>query len=296
MCAVRPRPFPGGAVARFQSSHLALAPTIPGAAEATVEVLVLGTGAADGIPNPFCRCATCADHRDRGELRTPTSILIDSRLLIDPGPEATRQVSRNGADLTELVAILIGHAHDDHFDPAILLHRSWVCQAPLEVVGPAPVTAIAAQWIGPDSAVRLRTVTAGDEFDLAGFQIRALAANHEAFGEALCYLIQREGQAVLYATDTGPLPEATWSALAGTHLDLILLEETFGFEPHSSGHQDLASFAATLARLEEIGARTEKSLAVAVHLAHFNPPAAQLHAALAAVGAELVPDGTLLQL
>ncbi|HSK33251.1 MAG TPA: cobalamin biosynthesis protein CobU, partial [Propionicimonas sp.] len=65
-----------------------------------MEVLLLGTGAADGIPNPFCRCATCTDHRERRELRTPTSVLIDGRLLVDPGPEAPRQVSRFGRDLT----------------------------------------------------------------------------------------------------------------------------------------------------------------------------------------------------
>ena len=42
-----------------------------------MEVLLLGTGAADGIPNVFCDCRTCTDYRDRGELRTPTSVLID---------------------------------------------------------------------------------------------------------------------------------------------------------------------------------------------------------------------------
>ena len=45
-------------------------------------------------------------------------------------------MSRYGRDLTGLVAVLAGHAHSDHLDPALLMHRSWVTQAPLEVVGP----------------------------------------------------------------------------------------------------------------------------------------------------------------
>ena len=146
-----------------------------------MEVLLLGTGAADGIPNPFCSCATCTDHRERGELRTPTSVLIDGRLLVDPGPEAPRQVSRYGRDLTGLTAMLAGHAHSDHLDPAILMHRSWVTQSPLEVVGPEPVVAWSRQWLdGDQTAISFRTVTAGDTVDVAGYRVSVLAANHEA--------------------------------------------------------------------------------------------------------------------
>lgn len=262
-----------------------------------MEVLLLGTGAADGIPNPFCRCSTCQDHRTRGEVRTPTSVLLDSTLLLDPGPEATRQVSRYGRHLAELRGILVGHAHDDHFDPAILLHRSWVETGPLELAGPAAVITIAEQWVDPAApGVQLTTVTAGDRFEIAGFEVLALAANHEAFGEALCYLIRQDRHTILYATDTGPLPESTWAALAGQRLDLVLLEETFGHRERSSTHHDLVSFAATLERLREIGSITDGTLSLAIHLAHFNPPLAELQTALAQLGAEVVPDGTLLQL
>lgn len=262
-----------------------------------MEILLLGTGAADGIPNPFCRCPTCTDYRERGEVRTPTSVLLDSTLLLDPGPEATRQVSRYGRDLAGLRGVLVGHAHDDHFDPAILLHRSWVDAGPLELAGPAPVIAIAEQWIDPEMpGVQLTCVTAGDRFEIAGFDVLALAANHEAFGEALCYLIRKDRHAILYATDTGPLPESTWDALTGVRLDLVLLEETFGHQERSATHQDLASFASTLDRLRQLGSITTGTLALAIHLAHFNPPLAELQAALAHHGAEVVPDGTLLQL
>jgi adenosylcobinamide kinase/adenosylcobinamide-phosphate guanylyltransferase len=263
-----------------------------------VEVLLLGTGAADGIPNPFCRCDTCTDHRDRGELRTPTSVLIDGRLLIDPGPEAPRQVSRYGRDLTGLVAVLAGHAHSDHLDPALLMHHSWVTEAPLEVVGPEPVIAWSRQWLdGDQAAISFRSVTAGDATDVAGYRVTVLAANHEAFGEACCYLIEDDSASILYATDTGLLPSSTLATLAGRHADLVLLEETFGSRTDKGDrHLHLATFAHTVVRLRELGVVTERTRVVAVHLAHDNPPLAQLGAELAEFGAEVLPDGTVITL
>ncbi len=263
-----------------------------------MEVLLLGTGAADGIPNPFCRCATCEDARTRGELRTPTSVLVDGRLLIDPGPEAPRQVSRLGRDLVALEAVLAGHAHDDHLDPAFLLHRSWVGGSPLRVAGPAPVVEWSRQWLEPgQEAVSFTTLTAGDELDLAGYRVTALAANHEAFGEALCYLVEGPSAALLYATDTGLLPESTWRQLAGRRVDLVLLEETFGpCTGKGDRHLHFATFAATLTRLHGAGVVDGRTRVVAVHLAHDNPPLGELRVVLAGLGAEVLPDGTAITL
>jgi adenosylcobinamide kinase/adenosylcobinamide-phosphate guanylyltransferase len=259
-----------------------------------MEALLLGTGAADGIPNPFCRCVTCADYRSRGELRTPTSVLLDGRLLIDPGPEAPRQVTRLGRDLVGLEAILAGHAHDDHFDPAVLLHRSWVTSEPLRVVGPAPVIEGAARWLDHDqTAVRLTTVTAGDVFDLAGYRVTALPAHHEAFGEALCYLVEDGSSTVLYATDTGLLSEAAWRLLSGHRVDLVLLEETFGPRSDKGDHHlNLTTFAHTVDRMRAEGVVDGDTRVVAVHLAHDNPPVAELRTELELCGAEALPDGT----
>lgn len=263
-----------------------------------MEVLLLGTGAADGIPNPFCRCPTCTDHRERGELRTPTSVLIDGRLLIDPGPEAPRQVSRFGRDLTGLAAVLAGHAHSDHLDPALLMHRSWVTQEPLDLVGPEPVVAWSRQWLdGDQTAISFRSVTAGDTVEIAGYRVSVLAANHEAFGEACCYVIEDHTASVLYATDTGLLPASTLGALAGRPVDLVLLEETFGPRTDKGDrHLHLATFAATIARLRELGTITGRTRVVAVHLGHDNPPLARLRAELAELGAEVLPDGTVIRL
>ena len=114
-----------------------------------------------------------------------------------------------------------------------------------------------------------------------------LAANHEAFGEACCYLIEDDSASVLYATDTGLLPASTLAALAGRRADLVLLEETFGPRTDKGDrHLHLATFGQTVARLRELGVVTDGTRVVAVHLAHDNPPLAQLGAELAEFGAE----------
>ena len=49
----------------------------------------LGTAAAEGYPNPFCRCKNCERSRVLGgpSLRKRSSALINDDLLIDLGPD-----------------------------------------------------------------------------------------------------------------------------------------------------------------------------------------------------------------
>ena len=262
-----------------------------------MRLVLLGTGSADGWPNPWCGCTSCLDQLPRGR-RAPTSVLVDGRLLLDCGPEAPASAVRFGHSLATVSTVAIGHAHHDHLDPAFLLHRSWVSDTPLQVIGPSPVIEQVQGWLAAgQTAVRLRTVTAADVVDLPDHRLTALAANHDAFGEALLYLVEDGSRRLLYATDTGLLPEATLAALQGVHLDAVLLEETFGTRTDlGSGHLHLAGFGATLAALRAVGAVDSRTRVAAVHLSHHNPPLPALAAELARHGAEVHPDGTALDL
>ena len=73
---------------------------------------------------------------------------------------------------------------------------------------------------------------------------------------------------------------------AGTGLDLLLLEQTFGDRTDLPGdHLTLGAFARTVDALRRVGAVTDRTDVVAVHLSHFNPPGAELAHRLAACGA-----------
>ena len=78
------------------------------------EVLVLGTGAADGWPNAFCGCASCSVLRARGETRAQTAALVDGRLLLDCGPDVPAAANRAGRSLADVRHVLLTHAHPDH--------------------------------------------------------------------------------------------------------------------------------------------------------------------------------------
>lgn len=261
-----------------------------------MDVLVLGSGSADGWPNPFCACASCTTERDTGRLRGQTSVLVDGTLLLDCGPETPRAAGRLGADLTGLRHVLITHQHPDHCSPAFLLFRSWVAEAPLDVAGPPDVIEQCRMWVAADSSVNFVSVAAGDRLTLGAYDVRVLAARHGAPGSSVLYDVAAPTGRALYATDTGPLPPETVEAVRGAAFDHVFLEETFGDRTdHGTDHLDLGSFPEQVRRLRNVGAVTEDTDLVAVHLSHHNPPGAELNRRLSAYGARAVDDGTRLR-
>lgn len=91
-----------------------------------IDVVLLGTGSADGWPNPFCVCASCRTAAARGEIRGQTAALVDGTILLDCGPEIPRAAVHAGRSLAGVRHILFTHAHPDHVGPAALLFRAWV--------------------------------------------------------------------------------------------------------------------------------------------------------------------------
>ena len=233
--------------------------------------------------------------RERGDLRTPTSVLVDGRLWIDPGPEAARQALRAGADLVDVDTVLVSHTHSDHLDPAFLLHRSWVSDRPLTVYGPAPVIARCRDWLAPDQcAVRLVEVSEGDTVEAGEYRITVVPAAHEALGEAVLYRVDAN-RSLLYACDTGPWAAGALDAIGTDRLDVVLLEQTFGDRLDLAGerHLGLATFEQSVEALRAAGLVDAATRVVAVHLSHYNAP--EVEQQLATLGAEAGRDGQRLR-
>jgi adenosylcobinamide kinase / adenosylcobinamide-phosphate guanylyltransferase len=261
-----------------------------------MEVLLLGTGAADGWPNPFCTCASCADAAQRGEIRGQTAALIDDVLMLDCGPEAPRAALRFGRNLADVRHILLTHAHTDHLGPQALLFRAWVDAGHvLEVIGPADALDACRPWVGPDDPVSFVPVRAGDSLSVGAYSVRVLPARHRVFrdGDAVLFDVTGPDDArLLWACDTGPLPGEWFDGVRDAAFDVVFLEETFGDRSElGSGHHGLPEFAETVAALRRCGAVVESTEVVAVHLGHHNPPITRLRERLQVSGARPGVDG-----
>jgi adenosylcobinamide kinase / adenosylcobinamide-phosphate guanylyltransferase len=264
-----------------------------------MHVTLLGTGSADGWPNPFCTCASCNSAHSTGDVRGQTSILVDDALLIDCGPEAPRSAMRLGRRLDRVHTLLFTHTHPDHLDPVALLYRQWSNSTePLHVIGPAAVVAQCEQWVGPNDPVSMTTVQPGDSLGHRGYRVRVHAANHDGpeVGPAVVYdIASTDGARLLFASDTGPLSDQTHAAIGGAEFDIALIERTFdGQRNHGTDHLDRYTFGETIARLRESRAITDRTQTVAVHLSHHNPPTEILSAQLEQMGVLVLADGATL--
>lgn len=267
-----------------------------------MEILLLGTGSADGWPNPFCDCSSCEAERAAGRSRRPASALVDDVVLIDCGPGATHAANAAARSLQRVEHVLITHGHPDHLDPAFLLtrHRAHGIERHLHVWGPEHAINLCRDWIAPGAPVELHAVGPGDQLVLstaAGeYRLSVLPAAHSSGNgdrlsdEAVLFdLTGPDGRRLLYATDTGPLPDSTIAAIHGA-VDVLLVDATCGDRhDHATGHLDLATLPVVLASLRSAGVITSTTTVTATHLSHDNPPTALLRERLAEHSV-LVPD------
>jgi adenosylcobinamide kinase / adenosylcobinamide-phosphate guanylyltransferase len=251
---------------------------------------LLGTGASDGWPNPWCSCRSCAAAADAGIVRGQTSALLDDRLLVEIGAEAPRAALRHGTSLTGVEGVLVTHAHPDHHAWPAWMWRGWAAgRRPLTLLGPPAVVADARDHL--DDTVTVVEVRAGDVVSVAGYEVRALAANHSSarVGPAVLYDVSAaDGARLLWACDTGPLPEPSLAATTGRDYDVVVLELT---SAHLPGHHDLRTWPEQVEALRDRGAVTARTQVLAAHLGHDNPPPDELDRLLAGWHARAPLDG-----
>ena len=266
--AAAARPAPGVAAGRVRRG-----PGVRGGPR--VNLTLLGTGSADGWPNPHCSCASCTAARAAGRLRGQTAALLDedAAARLRTGDAARRAARRPGP---HPAAARAAHPRAPRplraGVPAVPLLG--VDAAPLDVLGPPAVVEQARMWVAPDSAVRFVPVAAGDAFSLGAYDVRVLAARarRRVRTRALRRRRPRRTAALRHrhrpaARGHGrgrpPARPSTWCCWRRRSAT------TPRTAPTTSTWR---TFPEQLRRLRAAGAVTRGTDVVAVHLSHHNPP------------------------
>jgi len=251
----------------------------------------LGTAAAEGYPDPFCGCDNCRRAQDLGgrNLRKRSALLIDGDLLIDLGPDVLAAAQIHDIALTGLRYCLQTHEHQDHLHPALFVARSPYCgvhDAPLlHFYSTQGARDFALRDLGhfatlglDEAAARLNLalhlVAPFQTFAVGPYRVSTVLAAHDPALVPLLYIIERDGRSLFYATDTGPLPEATWEALRawGGRFDVVIMDHTLGFGAPSPRHLNGEQFRAEITRLRDLELLAVDARVYATHIAHHSNP------------------------
>ena len=82
------------------------------------------------------------------------------------------------------------------------------------------------------------------------------------------YLIEKEGQRLLYANDSGYFPEDTWDYIGGIYLDFVSLDCTHLTESGTPGHMCIEDDITAKKRLFQQGNVDSRSRFAATHFSH----------------------------
>ena len=271
-----------------------------------MRLTILGSAAGEGVPALFCVCATCQEARRRGgrDLRHRTAYLWDD-VLVDLGPDLYCSTLAHSLDLAPVRHVLITHTHGDHFLPEQLLYRrpGFLVLPPgahLTVHGNDHVGR-ALEALEPPLAhlqAEFRLARVGQDIDLgAGHSALPLRAAHDHQEECFLYLLRSPAAAILIANDSDWWPDETWERLAPEHLDVAIIDCTYGVSGKHGGHLGAPEVIRAARELRRLGVLPAAKRVIANHFAHDGRCLqADLEACLAPEGIEVGYDGMVVEI
>lgn len=206
-----------------------------------MKIHFLGTAAAEGFPNAFCRCDACVKARQLGgkNIRTRSSAIIDDVIKFDYSPDSYMQALRDNVDFSRIEHLLVTHTHSDHFNAYDLeCRREGIAHGllhPMHVYGNDAVMHHTRAAIGRFEGARyaFHLLRPFESFEAGDALVTPLLADHDKMETCLLYVVEKGGKKLLYGHDSGWFPEATWAWLNDQQLDCAILDCTHGYTGES---------------------------------------------------------------
>ena len=245
----------------------------------------LGTGAGDanfGAPD--------AAQMSPKDLRRYACNYLAPDLLIDFNDHTPGALDEYDIDPGSIEYLLVSHGHYDHFQPLEIIRFAASLPHPLKVYGNSMVVDAlefcrenlfdedTGRFVARQGSYNLETtrLALGSRIAVGEVRVTAVLSNHfmnKPYSimeqQALNFLVEVGGKKMFYGLDSSYMIPQTLALLAGTHLDLAILDATFGpleIDPAKSGHHNWAMLDETLAELRAAGCIDEDTVIVADHL------------------------------
>jgi len=267
-----------------------------------MNIRLLGTGAADGIPGLYTQDPVSKFARECGgkEIRTRCAALVDGVLKIDLPPDTLCQLQRDRLDARDWTAMLFTHSHEDHFAVGEIQYALYpfteLLYLPYPIYGNANICAGVKEryphW--PIETIETRSF---EGFNHGPYRITPVKARHKEDEDCHNLLIQKGHKTLLYATDTGVWTHDTFEFLHRYKIDLLVIECTDGLRKGTYlGHLDIEACVGVVDALRESAVLGPNSRVVTTHhAASGGARHCDLEKALSKHGIEPGYDGMLIK-
>lgn len=256
------------------------------------DLVFYGTGAAEGIPNPFCRCFLCNNARNKGgkDVRKRSMFRVNDYISIDMGADSFTQAIEYG-DFVNLEHVLITHTHEDHLAYMMMgvcgmaTHRIdkplnfYFTSSAYEIVDfyrkHSPILKNSISTLERNRVIAFHRLEFGKGYTIGALPVIPLKGNHIGnMGENCAnYLIRLgNGKILYYALDTGYYLEETFQELKAYKLGYLISECTYGNimnrPDKPEGHLDLYSCQSVFRRLFKQGTIVKDTEIYLTHINH----------------------------
>lgn len=208
-----------------------------------------GTGAAEGVPSPFCDCPMCNYAREHGgkDVRKRSCFRLGRNIMIDMGPDIFTQALQYGS-MCDIEHVLITHTHDDHFDFTALGLMSMATHLRTTPVhfyfseeGYRFIELLRDSEIAFGGTLRgmeekgiyaFHKLKYFETYSIGEYEVTPIRGNHGgnmAKERSANYVLKaKDGTKMLYGMDTGLYEEETLDFMKNQNLDIWISECTFG--------------------------------------------------------------------